>query len=859
MIFLRLNIFLLLSLCWIADAQGQTVEDDQSNSAETECPSDRDYGTPRQYLAWTQSDVDEFAEKYPNCESLDMLRIEGDYYFPFLENRDPIVSLAGFQNLHSIDRLRVWDTSVESLADLKSLSRVRDFHLFGNDVLVAIDTPQKLEGITSITVDSNPLLPKIDPFFVQPAPNSRFFVVDIRLNPALEDCAAIAPFLGYPDRTPYQTLRYGWIVRDNAEGCMNAAEVLSSPSLPAAYEASYSEPIKCQEPDFFSGRPTLLSTQKDVDSFSDVYGECNVSEPLWISGTDIVNLDGLASLQFIESIQLDTPNLRDISGLQNLIWTIEISPRQRNGSDIGASLNESFANVKDPSFTSLMMYGTDYVLPTGGFSVPSGYKFFDSELFPNVKYVDSVALGDGAENSKIEEFCDVSINNTNLTDLSFLAGASMPCLASGMSRGRTPKILLRRNDVLTDTSALQTVTALQGFEFIVEENKQLTELFSPSVPEQSTLTALKLWYNGNLRSVHNFDNFETAIWLEIFDEPDLSTDSILSSVKSIENLWLRATAPNAGWFPSLEQVTNFALESAGFSGVSRIKSISGVLSISEPLEDLSGFNQVTDISALGVSNSNLSNLDFLSSIQRIASVNLMHNDNLKDVSSLENVTFFQEWEIGFICQLCVVDNPKLESLPLAKWYMSLLQEEDALYYESSIRSNPSLKKLEVFEQASYVGHLEISNNDSLTNLDSLMKVQSAQSLRLTDNQSLSDCKGLAPLLGWPNGPPEDGVEGEILISNNAEGCNAVEETFSDYAAELPTIRFLSLIDTVQTLISSNEQDPSAQRHLPASRAGEEAGAEGLVNEPIPTLSTLGFLILSALITLLGIRRLKAAV
>ena len=358
---------------------------------------------------------------------------------------------------------------------------------------------------------------------------------------------------------------------------------------------------------------------------------------------------------------------------------------------------------------------------------------------------------------------------------------------------------------------------------------------------------------------HNFDNFDTAIWVEIIDEPELSTDSILPSVKYVYDIKLSRTAADAGWFPSLERVRNITLESAGFSGVWRIESIPGQLRINYPIGDLSGFNQVRDISALGVSNSNLSNLDFLSSIQRIANVNLMHNDNLKDVSSLEAVTFYQERGSGFTCGLCVIDNPKLEALPLASWFKSQLQEEDALYSESIIRSNPSLKKLEVFEQASYVGRLEISNNDSLTNLDSLMKVQSAQSLRLTDNQSLSDCKGLAPLLGWPNGPPEDGVEGEITISNNAEGCNAVEETFSDYAAELPTIRFLSLIDTVQTLISSNEQDPSAQRYVPASRAGEEAGAEGLVNEPIPTLSTLGFLILSALITLLGIRRLKAAV
>jgi len=39
---------------------------------------------------------------------------------------------------------------------------------------------------------------------------------------------------------------------------------------------------------------------------------------------------------------------------------------------------------------------------------------------------------------------------------------------------------------------------------------------------------------------------------------------------------------------------------------------------------------------------------------------------------------------------------------------------------------------------------------------------------------LSDCRGLAPVLGWPSGPPQDNVTGNISIESNGAGCNSIE-------------------------------------------------------------------------------------
>jgi hypothetical protein len=43
------------------------------------------------------------------------------------------------------------------------------------------------------------------------------------------------------------------------------------------------------------------------------------------------------------------------------------------------------------------------------------------------------------------------------------------------------------------------------------------------------------------------------------------------------------------------------------------------------------------------------------------------------------------------------------------------------------------------------------------------------------NDALTNCRGVAPVLGWPSGPPDDSVGGEIAIGSNATGCNSVEE------------------------------------------------------------------------------------
>ena len=54
--------------------------------------------------------------------------------------------------------------------------------------------------------------------------------------------------------------------------------------------------------------------------------------------------------------------------------------------------------------------------------------------------------------------------------------------------------------------------------------------------------------------------------------------------------------------------------------------------------------------------------------------------------------------------------------------------------------------------------------------------------------SSASCEGVAQLLGWPNGPPDDTVAGDIDIGNNGSGCDSIEQILASVSGPTkPTI------------------------------------------------------------------------
>ena len=178
-------------------------------------------------------------------------------------------------------------------------------------------------------------------------------------------------------------------------------------------------------------------------------------------------------------------------------------------------------------------------------------------------------------------------------------------------------------------------------------------------------------------------------------------------------------------------------------GATGCDAISGSLSIyGTDITSLSSLSGITSVGgALEISNTTaLTNLDGLSGITSVGGVlNIYSNVVLTNLDGLAGIT-----SVGG--NLYIWGNDALTNL-------------DGLSGITSVG-----------------GFLYISDNAALTNLDGLSGLTSVGgSLDIRSNINLGDCVGIAPVLGWPDGPPDDLVVGAITVQSNTSGCNSVEE------------------------------------------------------------------------------------
>ena len=77
------------------------------------------------------------------------------------------------------------------------------------------------------------------------------------------------------------------------------------------------------------------------------------------------------------------------------------------------------------------------------------------------------------------------------------------------------------------------------------------------------------------------------------------------------------------------------------------------------------------------------------------------------------------------------------------------------------------------------GTLTIWVNASLADIDGLANLTSVgEWLYIRANSKLENCSALASLLGWPDGPPNDNIGGDITVINES----TTEVTYTGVAA-----------------------------------------------------------------------------
>jgi subtilisin-like proprotein convertase family protein len=214
------------------------------------------------------------------------------------------------------------------------------------------------------------------------------------------------------------------------------------------------------------------------------------------------------------------------------------------------------------------------------------------------------------------------------------------------------------------------------------------------------------------------------------------------------------------------------------------------------LTNLDGLSSLTSVGGdLGIaSNSNLTNINGLSSLTRIGgglSIHAMLLTNLDGLSSLTSVggslVIWGNYELinldglsnlpGVGGDLRIENNTKLTNLDGLSSLTSV-GGVMVIYYNIVLTNLDGLSSL-----TSIGGGLGIWENWKLTNLDGLSNLPSVGGdLDINSNPVLSRCTALSPLLGWPDGPPNDDVAGAITVGGNASGCNSVEEILASVSA-----------------------------------------------------------------------------
>ncbi|MDA7583900.1 proprotein convertase P-domain-containing protein [Luminiphilus sp.] len=237
--------------------------------------------------------------------------------------------------------------------------------------------------------------------------------------------------------------------------------------------------------------------------------------------------------------------------------------------------------------------------------------------------------------------------------------------------------------------------------------------------------------------------------------------------------------------------TNYSLKTQAevdALGATGCDSVAGDLQISNSTDitNLDGLANITSVGDL----LNISNNDSLTTLDGLANIisvggglSILGNDALTNLDGLANIT-----SVGG--DLSIGGNAALTNLD---GLANITSVGDLL----NISNNDSLTTLDGLANISSVGGwLQIYNNAALTNLDGLASLASVGSyLEIYQNYNAS-CEGVAQLLGWPNGPPDDTVAGNIDIGINGTGCNSIAEILTSVSGPIkPAITSASAISS----------------------------------------------------------------
>lgn len=688
-----------------------------------------------------------------------LTHIGGDLGISFLPQ---LLNFHGLENLEVIDAkvdIR-WCPLIQDLSEFTSLYSIGgELVIFQNDNLESLSGLSGVDSLNiSLEISGNPVLSDIEA--IANANVSNLSTIEISDNPSLNSCA-IDAFCYY--------LYYGnedLLVLNNGVNCSSIEQIIEICDFSPCLEDGFN-----------------FTSQEEIDSFNVNEGFCSgIVGDVLISGEDIIDLDGLNGITFIggEFILIDNPMLADISGLSSLEsiggkLSIENNPLLssltglNNTSSIGGDLiiasNDSLASILP--LLSLQSIDGDLKIENNPRLVSiKGIRNIDASGIQNLYINNNLMLSEcdyesicnyiGNPNGSI----NVSNNSTNCSSLEELENACImvPCLQGGVffySQSEIDNFPLSypNCDVIEgDVNFTSSITGVEGLYNIVEVDGDLVlgDYFSP------------------LNSLSSLTGLDSLVKIE----GDLYVSS--SSISNLHGLEKLSSVH------SIVLKGNYALQS--LDGLENIEHLEGDLLIEHPpynnpyLNDLSGIVNLTkvggSVSILGTDAlTDLSGLANLESIGR--GFQLKWNNGLHDLEGLNSLRNIGDFSIE--------DNLQLEDF-------SGIFLLDSIKGQLAILDNDVLVNLEGLENLSFIKDgIFIKGNDNLTDLNALNQSNgdSISLIRIYNNPILSICSNeLICNYSLLN-------SGELIVYDNAEGCNSQEEIIFNCDGCYPGGLFLS--------------------------------------------------------------------
>ena len=285
-----------------------------------------------------------------------------------------------------------------------------------------------------------------------------------------------------------------------------------------------------------------------------------------------------------------------------------------------------------------------------------------------------------------------------------------------------------------------------------------------------------------------------------------STDYYLSTQAEVDALGATGCDSISGFIAFVENVSSDGETIWDLSSLANLTSVGGDLFISGIYQgNLDGFKNLTTVGGnLTVQKSafmreieigNLANLTYVGGNLTIAQniylqefeglrnltsvggyLNISYNNDLRNLGGLSNLT-----NVGG--SVIINANNRLANIDGLTNLTSIGGDLD-IYLHGNLDNLDGLANL-----TSIGGYLDLSFNFALRDLNGLANLTSVGDyLSISDNNGLFCCEGVAPLLGWPDGPPADTVVGDIDIGDNRRSCDYIDQILASVSGPTkPTI------------------------------------------------------------------------